>query len=249
VLESMWYTFPASMGDNQAWITFDNGYAEVASATSQPYALRIRTDIKYPTDAGMPTSEEFEHLSDLDERLEATLEKNNSTYVGRVTVAGKRFFYFFTDIEESAANAILTTISNETSYNLEAKYELDNERSYYWDQLYPTSSDWRVIKDLSVLDQLDEHGDERDSQRAVSHWAYFNNKAGAQAYSERIKQFGFIVSSIEKDDDRFVVRFEHTGTMLLADITSFTIRANFEAEQLGGDYDGWETPIVRKTEI
>ena len=47
------------------------------------------------------------------------------------------------------------------------------------------------------------------------------------------------------DDGKFRVRFAHKGTLRLPDITSHTIALRRKASELGGDYDGWETPVCK----
>ena len=91
----IWYTFPASMGDDQAWITYNHGYAEVAKADTRNNHLRVRVGFHDPTEYGMPTNEEFPRLSALDESLENVIVKLGGVYVGRITVAGHRYFYYY----------------------------------------------------------------------------------------------------------------------------------------------------------
>ena len=79
----IWYTFPASMGDDQAWITYNHGYAEVAEADTRNNHLRIRVKFKNPTEYGMPTNEEFSDLSALDETLDNAIANLGGIYVGR----------------------------------------------------------------------------------------------------------------------------------------------------------------------
>jgi hypothetical protein len=47
------------------------------------------------------------------------------------------------------------------------------------------------------------------------------------------------------DDGKFRVRFSNEGTLRLPDITSHTIALRRKASELGGDYDGWETPVCK----
>ena len=96
-MEDIWHTFPAQMGDDQAWITYNHGFAEVAEADKRGNCLRVRVTIKNPTEYGMPTNEEFPALSSLDESIDDAITAAGGVYVGRITVAGCRFFYYYAE--------------------------------------------------------------------------------------------------------------------------------------------------------
>jgi hypothetical protein len=47
------------------------------------------------------------------------------------------------------------------------------------------------------------------------------------------------------DGGKFRVRFFHSGTCVLTDITAHTVALRRVASELGGQYDGWETPVCK----
>jgi hypothetical protein len=244
----IWYTFPATMGEDQAWITYNHGYAEVAEADPRHNALRIKLPIKNPTEYGMPTNEEFPQLSSVDKALDDQISAVGGVYVGRVTVGGHRFFYFYVDITEKDASEIIESVSVRTSYELQYVYEPDKDSKYYWNELYPTDDDWQVIQDLKVLDALSDDGDIKEKQREVMHWAYFPNEFLCKSFTTWVKSENYVVSYSGKEEEgsEYLTKYSHNGTMNLGDITSHTIRSNRKARELGGRYDGWETSVERK---
>lgn len=246
-MEDIWYTFPASMGNDQAWISYNHGYAEVANTDPQSILFRVRVTIKNPTEYGMPTNEEFPALSALDEELDRRITNFKGIYVGRVTVAGQRYFYFYVSISETEANDIINTISYSSKYDLQYIYEPDPEKKYYWNELFPTEDDWQVIQDLKVLDTLSEEGDIKENSREVTHWAYFDQETKARQYANWASEQNYKVLYCGKSEDNpdFLVQFVHTGTMNFNDITHHTIGLNRKARELDGRYDGWETSVER----
>ena len=244
----IWYTFPATMGEDQAWITYNHGYAEVAKEDPRNNYLRIRIAFKNPTEYGMPTNEEYPQLSALDELLDNTITKMGGVYVGRITVSGYRFFYFYVSESEEKVKEVIDPIADVSDYKIRYDYELDASKNYYWNELYPTDDDWQVIQDLKVLDSLIDEGDVKDRSRKVNHWAYFDIQQQANQYVQWVTEQAYKVVSNSKteDDSEYLVQFSHTGTMHLGDITSHTIRANRKAKELGGRYDGWETSVERE---
>lgn len=193
----------------------------------------------------MPTSEEYPALKQVDQALERSLESEHSVYVGRVTVAAKRFFYFYTNLDEAEVTDIASRVAKRCGYQLTVLYEPDPKKQRFWQELYPTDDDWQVIRDISVIDQLNDNGDDNDIVRDVQHWAYFHHDDERGAFIAWLEQHDYrsISTSEPNDDGALGVTFTHSGTMRLADITQHTIQCARRARELGGDYDGWETSV------
>ena len=236
------------MGEDQAWISYNHGYGEVAGSDPRHNVLRIKLPFKNPTAEGMPTNEEYPQLSKIDETLDEKFLAVGGIYVGRVTVDGHRFFYFYLGIEEKQAADIIATVTTETSYQMQYLYEKDTDKKFYWEQLYPTDDDWQVIQDLKVLDSLSENGDIKDKEREVMHWAYFPNDSLCNQYSGWAKSESYKIHFTGKDQDstECFTKFSHVGTMHLGEITNHTIKLGRKARELGGRYDGWETSVESK---
>jgi len=188
------------MGEHRAFITFDEGYAREADKDPRDVLLRVRTVIKKPNAAGMPTDEEFPALSALDEKLDNTLRLNGGRYVGKVTVNGKRHFFFYIRCSEETASGAIQRIAKESAYELAYVYEKDPGKEGYWNDLYPTPDDWRMIKDLTVLDALRERGDQTEKSREVSHWAYFQDPEAATRFGEWAAANNYKVTKIERSE-------------------------------------------------
>lgn len=246
-MSDTWYTFPAQMGEHRVFISFNQSYSTIAETDPRRSLLKVRVPIKNPNDAGMPTNAEFPALASLDEKLDAALSAMDAAYVGRLTVNGHRYFYFYVSFAEEAAADVIARISHETGYALEYEYEQDEAKEGYWHDIYPTADDWQVIEDLEVLDALRERGDKPEVTREVLHWAYFSDQSAANTFAAWARENSYDVTAIERPEDEdesgFVVRFSHMGTMALDDITHHTIAINRKAIEMEGDYDGWETSV------
>lgn len=241
----VWYMFPATIGEDQAWITYNHGYAEVAEADPRKTALRVKLPFKNPTNLGMPTNDEYPSLLAIDEALDKKIAHAGGVYVGRVTLDGNRFFYFYIDLSEEKASEIIQEVSESSSYKLQYLYKPDADKSLYWNELFPTEDDWQVIKDLEVLDSLAGHGDNKDKKRDVMHWAYFPDQANCTAFAGWAQSQGYKVlfKGTQEGESDCLTRYSHFGSMHLGDITSHTIKSNQKATELGGRYDGWETRV------
>jgi hypothetical protein len=194
----------------------------------------------------MPQGDEFAALSRLDDALEEALARLGAVYVGRITVAGRRYFYFYLDASEPDARDATARAATPLGYAPSFRWAHDPQKSRYWEELYPAADDWQVIKDMDVLDALAEAGDDADISRTVQHWAYFDSDTAAAAFRKWLASQAFTLKGSTKDEDgRICVTFTHEGVMHLADITDRTIHCRRKAEELGGDYDGWETSVEK----
>lgn len=246
-MKDIWYTFPVAMGENQAWITYNHGYAEVAKEDNRNIHLRIQVDFNNPTEYGMPTNDEFPVLASLEESLDNAIIKQGGVYIGRITVGGQRYFYYYLDSKEEQVIKEIDRISKLTNYNLKYKWESDPGKKKYWDELYPTPDDWQVIKDLQVLDVLSSSGDIKSKKREVQHWAFFDIKENASKFKEWALEHKYRITNFGPtgDHSQYLVQYSHIGTMNLGDITNHTITSNRKARELSGKYDGWETSVEK----
>lgn len=241
-----WEFFPCAMGEDRAYIFIDLG---IADSIDKAPTLNVRIVLTYkaPRPDGLPTNEEFNPVSAIEDHIKDFSDLAEDWYVGRVTVSGRRYFYVYTNRDQQSWQEFVATLSAETGYEIKTDFREDANHSAYFDDLYPTPDDWQVIKDQQVIEELNRHGDDGTAVRKVDHWIYFDDKEKLRNFLKWANSDRFTYepeNSHKTDDGRFCVRLFHEGTIRLADITSHTIALRRKAEELGGKYDGWETPVM-----
>lgn len=247
-MSDYWEFFPCAMGESQASIFYDHGINDEINNLEYEYAFRIRAKIKRPNENGLTTNEEYDEISSMEDLLSNALEKLDCIFVGRVTVDGYRYFIFYTNTPEETLCNTLDKIADKTGYELSSIYEHDPDKSEYWDNLFPTKADWQVIQDMKVLDALTEEGDLLEKPRKIFHWAYFDNQDNLNSFSSWLIQEGFEIQNKTSPDDeidQFGIQFQKIATPTLKEITSITINLNMKAEEMNGDYSGWETSVEK----
>ncbi|MCA8092179.1 DUF695 domain-containing protein [Burkholderia anthina] len=239
-----WGTFPARMGDHQAFISFNNSYAEIAESDPRTALLSVRVTLAHPTPDGLPSSDEFADLTRIEDLLDAAVIAKDGVQVGRITVDGNQDFMFYVPFDEAAATEIVDSLAEQTTYALQYAYQDDPDKETYWRTLYPTDDDWQLMRDMRVLEALRQQGDACDVNRRVMHWAYFPEPSDAHQFADWAEAKGYPVESVAPTEDgKSAVRFAHEGATTLADITRHTLAINREVRSLGGEYDGWETSV------
>ncbi|MBK1790254.1 DUF695 domain-containing protein [Persicirhabdus sediminis] len=245
-----WNFFPCAMGDDQAYIYLNTGISE--SIHTQPSMLaRLRLSYKAPREDGLPTNEEFEPVSAIEDQIEAFAKEAHDCYVGRGTVGGHRIFYVYTNRDEESWLQFIRMLKSESGYQIQLAYERDPAHKGYHEELYPTEDDWQVIRDLRVLENLASHGDDGSVPRQVDHWIYFENQSASLDFLSWAKNAQYTEepgNSHQAEDGRYCVRVSHHGSLMIGDISSHSISLSHKSKEYGGEYDGWETQVITPNE-
>ncbi|MES0490246.1 MAG: DUF695 domain-containing protein [Leptospirales bacterium] len=247
-MDEDWYSFPAQMDDRPAYVTFNNAFAKEAKVDRHKNHIVLKATFKQPTEYGMPAGAEHEILEHIDNLLEEAINSNNGVYVGHVTIEGHRYYHYYVNLEENDMAVLVNPINEQTDYMLEFIVQEDPEKNGFWNDLYPTDDEWRIIHDMEALDELLEAGDIRDRLREVFHWAGFDSDESASDFQAWLEDNSMNPISTEKEEtrNRYIVHYSHTGTMDISDLMIYTLGSNRKASELGGTYEGWETTAVKE---
>lgn len=243
-----WETFPCTMGDNVAFITYDHGIRTELDGLPFANCARFDISLKNPNDKKLPQGDEFSWLNDVEDQLTKGLTEEKSVSVGRVTTNGRRYIHYYTSQDETTAEAVARNVATSNGYTISLTFSLDPEHSHYWNELFPTDNDWQVIQDMRVEYSLRKEGDPLTSPREVEHWAYFHNSSDRERFVDAVThQFAAVELYETPDNDRgiYTAKLAHTSLPDHRSINKFTMLLNRAAKDAGGDYDGWETSVCR----
>jgi len=242
-----WEFYPCQMGDDTAFVFYDHGIRERIQSLSLPNTLRIRAAFDDGSDAGMAT--ELDRLAKLEDNIAAMVQGTDGVYAGRITAGGARYFICFVDLGEEAAGELVSAIEAEAGFALEYLLEPDPEKKAYWEDLFPTPADWRVIQDMKVLAALEREGDDLFVARRIDHWLSFPTPEERDRAAEWAGANHFSVAGTSDPDDasdQYGLRIFHTARPELSEITATTILLQQKAEEFGGHYDGWATHVEKQ---
>lgn len=247
-----WEVFPCQIGEHQAFVAYDHGLSETIDGLGPTSLLKIKVSVKSPDENGLPQRDEFPALDALEDRLGAAVAAHGGTAVGRVTVAGLRIFYYYIDIAESEARALIAAHADRSGYELRFTLKQDAGREGYWQDLYPSDDERQIAADLRVVEALEQRGDDLSQPRKIEHWAYFQNAEAMERFVKWLRTRRFEIESATQVDPqdtvdaehRYRVQFHHELAPSLDQICPVTVELCQKTRELGGDYDGWETRVV-----
>jgi hypothetical protein len=247
-MSDLWEVYQCQIGEYPAFISYDDGIRHSIAAVAPPVLIRVRVKFLAASDAGLPAGEEFASLSALEERLEEEVSRWRGLYVGRVTVAGSRYFHVFADAPAHEISASLRRVSEGTGYEIGYVQVADPEFSGYWRDLYPSEEERQVIENSKVLESLKRLGDDHSIPRRIDHWCYFDTPAARSEFESWALATGFQRAGHTEPTEangQYGLRVHAVARPETEEITEVTLSLLRRAKEFGGDYDGWETKVER----
>lgn len=249
-VEEKWDFYQCRVEDRPASMSLNMAYAHHAPISSAGYVYWLDFKIADPGEHGMGTGDCVDDLYELEDSVVQQLADTEFYYVGRLRNRGYWEMYFFgpdglkATLDAAAAKACQDIAAVPYEYGSKP----DPQWAIYTDFIYPKPAERRWMSDRSVVDVLAEHGDQHDMPRRIDHWLYFESKADRDAAVSACKAEGFSVETRSDDNDghlSFGLQIYREDPSRLEHIYSVTSMLNDMAASHNGEYDGWETFIVR----
>jgi hypothetical protein len=209
----------------------------------------VRLTMRDPRDDGLSSDDEFDALAGIDDALYATMsEHDNALYVGRVTYAGLRDFYYYAVDAGAAGKAAARAMKKTPAYKFEILSQADADWTTFKSFLLPSPRDRQRMGNRNASDQLRENGDPLTEAREIDHYAYFPTPAARDAFAEKVTHIGYKLRAKHEPDPASagtaygaqIYREDVPGNEMFDAITAELAQL---AKEAGGDYDGWEAPI------
>lgn len=120
--------------------------------------------------------------------------------------------------------------------------------SVYNESLYPNEETFEYMRNQKVVGKLAEAGDKLDKERLVEHWIYFTTEKDRECFVDYATRQGFNIDSKDKTkhaESPFQLKISRSDKVDLPSISQVTLTLRKEAGKCEGDYDGWETVLVK----
>jgi uncharacterized protein (TIGR01619 family) len=243
-----WEFYFSNVNDKLGSIFVDLGLQKVAPLIDKPNVVWVSIKMNNPSEDGLSSQEESAILGEIEDVLvDKIISKHNSIFVGRLTSAGYRDFYFYfgdTTLYDKSISEVMVAYPK---YQFDFGAKEDKEWSGYFDFLYPLPQQIRCIQNRRVIDQLEKAGDNLTKSREVFHWIYFKTDSDREKFIEKIKNDNFTI--VDKGSDKSWGEFSYSLQIKRVDkvdqnsVDAYVIYLWKLAEEVGGVYDGWETSI------
>ena len=245
-----WEFYFSNVNDKLGSLFVDLGLHKVAPIADKPNVVWVSIKMNNPREDGLSSQEESGLLGDIEDALvEKIVSKHNAIYVGRLTSAGDRDLYFYfgdTTLYDKTISEVMVAYPK---YQFDFGSKEDKEWGGYFDFLYPLPQQFQSIQNRRVIEQLEKGGDNLTKEREVFHWIYFKSESDRENFLEKIKNDNF--SIVDKGSDKSWGEFAYRLQLKRVDkvdqnsVDEYVIYLWKLANEIGGDYDGWETSIEK----
>lgn len=229
----------------------DLGLIHIAPVSDKLNLVWISVQMNSPREDGLSSSEEFETLKAIEDRLqEFILAKHNAIYAGRLTTDGRRDFYFYMGDTTLYDKTISESLVAFPAYSFDFGIKEDKQWEQYINFMYPNPRQFQSIQNRRVIDNLEEHGDPLTKARPVDHWIFFKTEADKEKFLSKISNDGFtiVINDYDKElgETPFRLHISRVDKVDHKSVDDYVLKLWELAEECNGEYDGWETSVEKE---
>jgi hypothetical protein len=229
-------------------LTVDLGWMSSCPDREKTALLMVRLACHRRGENGFPTQEELAALYALEDQVLAHLTPMGWAHVGTIQTGARRELVLYGPAKR-AKDVDFGFVPVERRGDPFVRAAQDQTWDFYRSVLYPDAGALQKIKDDRVLKTLAEHGDVAEIRRRVDHWAYFPSAGKRHEFAATVERMGYAIEGVSdpgETSDRYGVAFFHTSEVTPEQIHAVTTVLNELATEMGGEYDGWETQVMRR---
>lgn len=224
-------------------ILVDVAHADSMPDRKRPLWCMVRVPIKSPGDNGFGSDAERDVIFEMEDQFADHVRKIGGMYVASIRGCGNIGVHAYAP--EGAGDRVAAAAKKcFAGYQIEYGDEPDPQWEQY-KNILPSPAAAAAIADAQLIQALQDNGDQNEKARPVDHCIFVPKKKVEEAKSRaRAAGYSFTDALDREDPVGLILTRSHSVT---PDEIA-TRRAELEriAEALGGNYDGWETILVKK---
>lgn len=223
---------------------------ESAPIKQFPFLLSTGVQLIKCTDEGLPAKKEFDVLYQISDKIKSVIDAaTKNKPAGTFSYQCERTdYYYLTDtigLQKLLEAAYQTAFPQ---YKFSIKIRKDEQWEAYLTFLYPNDDSFEYMSNEKVILKLSEQGDLLIKPRHVDHWLYFKNEADRDKFISYAlnEKFKIEKTQLAKDSKlKYQLQISRTDKVDIDSISKTTIALRKKAIELNGEYDGWETFVVK----
>ncbi|WP_454988618.1 DUF695 domain-containing protein [Capnocytophaga sputigena] len=248
-----WAVYIGRVEDKPAVFRLNLGLGETDLPLPQfTHCVRVNIVLKNPNEHGFSSDQERELLYDIEDTRLMPLLKETDLLAGVLTFDGAVTWYFYSQ-NAAALAPLLEEAFNTSNYTPEVEVANDPEWKTYTEFLYPNIYEHQSIKNSAVRHHCEQSGDHTDQERPIDHWLYFNTEKDMAEAIDKVKALGYEIQESGKiepeegDDPNEDLGYQLIITKVntIEAIDPDTWDLIDVALDTNGQYDGWETVLVK----
>lgn len=247
----VWNTYQAKQEKGVSSTNLRMDLIEKAPINGYDFLFYIKIKYRVTKESDFPVGNKLKKLYRIKDAIyDKMLSVSDGYYVGSFMFDGSRFEYYYvkdaSDIERHIDKLFKNKFRGE-------KYEVYVKSDPSWDlyinYLYPNDEIKNFMSNRDTVIQLKNAGDDVTTARKVEHYATFTSNNDMNLFAEAVEKLSYTVSYKKKINNEafpYEIKFYRDNSVTLDNALKFTTELINLAKEMNGNYDGWETYVVRK---
>jgi uncharacterized protein (TIGR01619 family) len=248
--QPQWETYMGQYENGPGSTILDMSVKDKAPVKALPFLLVTGINFEKCNTDGLPEKEAFSQLYKVSDAVKLCMDSFiENIFAGTFTYQCERLDYYYikdtAGIRQRLDKLYIDSFAGSKFYT---NIKVDKIWQAYLDFLYPNALSLEFMLNEKLLMKLQEAGDQPDKERPVDHLLYFTTEADQQCFIPYILKQRFKILAKEKTDDSkrsYKLLISRTDKVDLATISAITIDLKRVAMKCNGEYDGWETAVVK----
>ncbi len=248
-MQEYWEIYMKHLEGHPATIQFNAGISmEIEeNQTIFPIVGFVKVALQEPNEKGLLHPLEEPEILYMEDKLEAAMLKFRiGKYVGKVITQGTVTFLFYLQFTYNWQDFLAFALDEFEGYAITNGFQDDPQWNYYKNLLYPSAVEWQIIQNHKVCNALKEQGDSLQQARAIEHKIFFTDSEQKSPFLETVAKEGFkYMEDVVHEEGFEGVKIYRIDKPFYYDIDEVTLYLIKTAEAFEGQYDGWETSLVK----
>ncbi|MGZ9583774.1 DUF695 domain-containing protein [Paenibacillus marinisediminis] len=243
-MSDQWDIYLTQSDNNNVFVRLDLGIKDSVPISGADKLVQVSIQTKSLFSKKL----DFELLSKIEDEIDSALTESDFL-IGVITVAETRTFYMYTNQEKNLFNTVERILSKHKKQTSNITIVDDPEWSFYLETLYPDIYEYQWMQDRHVVEQLKANNDDQQVPREINHWLYFSDVASRESFKNKLDRDVYKIieerALEEETDNPYQLLISHESTTELETIYQYTTELIQKSLEVGGDYDGWETHVIK----
>lgn len=248
--EEAWDVYLAQYDKGPGSTLLNMNLKQVAPVKTHPYLLKTGVRFKNCNGDGLPEQGEFAWLNLISEAAALVVKRfSESVLAGTFTYQCERNDYYYVSDTAGIRDALMRMYSSRfAKYTPLVSITKDEKWETYLTFLYPNEETQEYMSNSKVVMELEKAGDKLEKERQVDHWIYFPTERDRKCFISYCTAQKFKIEAQETSKESklpFKLQISRIDKADLSSISVLTLELRRQAAKCKGDYDGWETFVIK----
>ena len=248
--EENWDVYMAQYDDKPGSTVLNMSLKTKAPFRDLPFVCITGVKFSDCTSDGLPTPTAFPELYKIGDTIKSNINRLvKNMLVGSFTHQCERLDYFYV-ADTTGLRQMLLDIYAKQFPSFIPYFNIKDDANWqaYFKFLYPGEEAFEFMQNQKVVMQVYNAGDNLTKERQVDHWLYFKTENDRDDFITYARSQHYKIESKERIEgslNKFKLQISRVDNIQLANISKITLELRRQAVKRNGDYDGWETFVVK----